>query len=524
MRFNKRLVVSFLTILFLLFSGSAVSAKVMWGNMELKQGQIGKVSILSNIMSVRITENGYVSPSHQLKKGGEFRVYSVRRASGVDYYGLGGGIFVEKTNKVKYTTPSKQKLAQLMQVKEKDNLIIDLNTKLDSLFVNGIKQSVPPEIINNSAYISLEPVVIGMGDKYTWNESYRTATIEKPRGQLIEITNGKNSILVDNKVQPFLANQKDAKSTMINGVIYVPVHFIKETLGYPTSIQEDKVIVGKAPTISMNPPKPSKFDKERMLNLLDDYGFVRSNQTLSYNDGRYETYVDVTQDNNMSVKIQGLVHTTNLPDKKVNLAKAKIVLEQIIPSGSERIFKIVEQTAQTGKHPDLTKEFKFDGYYTNVIFNAGGMEVSFSKVFPEPNVKPLSKGFDKDYILNYLDENGWARYGKTGASLNIFHEHAIETSSILVDLTLDKGTLDEGMYIVVKAWDGDYLVQDNIIPQKLKMALQLIFPTGHKHLYQVAESVAETGKHKDAGKVLKYDGFKVKVELKNEWMYVRFAK
>lgn len=524
MKNNKRIIASILTVLLLLLWTSSASAKVMWGKTELKQGQIGKVTILTDAIAVKLADNGYVSPSHILKKSGEFRVYTVRRASGIDYYGLGGGLFVEKTNKIKYETPSKRKLALLEQEKQKDNLVIDLNTQLDSLYVDGVKQSISPEIMNGYAYVSLQSVVAGMREKYSWDELARTATIEKTNGQSIQVTNGKNSILVDNKVKPFLANYQDVKPTMINGVVYVPVQFVRETLGYPITVREDSIIVGKAPSIPTVPSKPSSFDRENILGKLDDYGFIRSYQTLSYNDGRFQTYVDVTQDNNMSVKIQGLVHTTNLPDKNVSLSKAKIALDQIIPSGSDKIFKIVEQTARTGKHPDLTKEFTFDGFYTNVLFEAGGIDVTFSKVLPEPNVKPSLKVFDKESILKQLDDNGFARYAKTGASLNIFHEHATDTSSMLVDLTLDKGTIDEGMYIVVKAWDGAYLVQDNIIPQKLKLALQLIFPTGNKHLYQIAESVAETGTHKGAGKVLKYDGFKVKVELKHERMYIRFAK
>jgi len=46
MRITKTMIISSITVFMLLFSTSAASAAVMWGKTELKQGQLGKVTIV----------------------------------------------------------------------------------------------------------------------------------------------------------------------------------------------------------------------------------------------------------------------------------------------------------------------------------------------------------------------------------------------------------------------------------------------------------------------------------------------
>ena len=112
MRLKKTFIFSFFAAFMLVFSTSVAEAKVMWGKTELKQGQIGKVTILSDVRSNKIVNN--TTPlAKELKNGGEFRVYSYRVVGKNGYYGLGGGLFVQKSSKIKYETPSKRKLAQL---------------------------------------------------------------------------------------------------------------------------------------------------------------------------------------------------------------------------------------------------------------------------------------------------------------------------------------------------------------------------------------------------------------------------
>lgn len=81
--------------------------RVMWGKTELKQGQIGKVTILKNVQSYTLSSS--IKPAKLLLKDAEYRVYSYKNG----YYGLGGGLFVKKDSSVLYQTPSKAKLSLL---------------------------------------------------------------------------------------------------------------------------------------------------------------------------------------------------------------------------------------------------------------------------------------------------------------------------------------------------------------------------------------------------------------------------
>ncbi|TYS60567.1 hypothetical protein FZD47_20365 [Bacillus infantis] len=90
---------------------ASAATKVMWGKTELKRGQIGKVTILSDTKLVKI-ENRSISVIRTLKKGEEYRVYNYKNEHN-GLYGVGGGSFVQKTIEVKYETPSKKKLALL---------------------------------------------------------------------------------------------------------------------------------------------------------------------------------------------------------------------------------------------------------------------------------------------------------------------------------------------------------------------------------------------------------------------------
>ena len=88
--------------------------KVMWGKTELKIGQLGKVTILSNTNLVKLNSNGTLTTVRTLKQGEEYRVYSYKDNHG-GLYGVGAGYFVQKSSSIKYETPSKRKLALLAQ-------------------------------------------------------------------------------------------------------------------------------------------------------------------------------------------------------------------------------------------------------------------------------------------------------------------------------------------------------------------------------------------------------------------------
>ncbi len=106
-------------------SGGSVSAanpsKVMWDNMELKKGQIGRVTILKETSLLHIGKDPSVDGGavRALKPGEVYRVYSTKTPDGyVPMYAVGGEYYIIQNSTlngvhVKYETPSKAKLALL---------------------------------------------------------------------------------------------------------------------------------------------------------------------------------------------------------------------------------------------------------------------------------------------------------------------------------------------------------------------------------------------------------------------------
>lgn len=95
----------------------AAASQVMWGKTELRVGQIGKVTVVKDSHLVKLDNNGNLTTGRAVKKGEEFRVYSYKGQNG-GMYGVGGGSYLQKSNKVNYETPSKSKIALLKQMKE----------------------------------------------------------------------------------------------------------------------------------------------------------------------------------------------------------------------------------------------------------------------------------------------------------------------------------------------------------------------------------------------------------------------
>ncbi|GGA42835.1 hypothetical protein [Psychrobacillus lasiicapitis] len=103
-------------------SASATSiSNVMWGNMELKRGQIGRVTILKETFLMHIGKDPSVDGGavRALKPGEVYRVYSTKTPDGyVPMYAVGGEYYIIQNSTlngvhVKYETPSKAKLALL---------------------------------------------------------------------------------------------------------------------------------------------------------------------------------------------------------------------------------------------------------------------------------------------------------------------------------------------------------------------------------------------------------------------------
>ena len=98
------------------------AASVMWGKTELKLGQIGKVTVIADTVLSKLESDGSLSTVRTMKKGEEYRVYSYKSNHG-GLYGVGGGSFVPKSEKVKYETPSKSKLSLLKEISEYPQLV-----------------------------------------------------------------------------------------------------------------------------------------------------------------------------------------------------------------------------------------------------------------------------------------------------------------------------------------------------------------------------------------------------------------
>lgn len=84
--------------------------KVRWGVAELKQNQIGRLTMIKDTPLLK-ENNGEFSRARTLKKGEHYRIYGYKEIKGKGYYAVGAGHFVEMNPTfAKYETPAKNKL------------------------------------------------------------------------------------------------------------------------------------------------------------------------------------------------------------------------------------------------------------------------------------------------------------------------------------------------------------------------------------------------------------------------------
>ncbi|WP_308302649.1 anthrax toxin lethal factor-related metalloendopeptidase [Bacillus sp. UMB0728] len=99
---------AFLALLLCVSPDSNASASVLWDGMELKKGQIGRVTVNEPINLWKRSESGLVFV-RILKKGERYRVYRMDSAYG-GQFGLGGNLYITNIpERVKYETPSAEK-------------------------------------------------------------------------------------------------------------------------------------------------------------------------------------------------------------------------------------------------------------------------------------------------------------------------------------------------------------------------------------------------------------------------------
>lgn len=90
----------------------SVAKKVYWDGIELRKGQIGKITVNKPI-NIWKREGGKLKFSRVLNKGEQYRVYTYDSKFG-GQYGLGGGLFITNMKShITYKTPPKAKLAEL---------------------------------------------------------------------------------------------------------------------------------------------------------------------------------------------------------------------------------------------------------------------------------------------------------------------------------------------------------------------------------------------------------------------------
>lgn len=94
----------------------------MWDGIELKKGQIGRVTMTKSGFSIFKMENGKMVPARHVKKGEVFRVYGIYRDEYTTNYALGANLYAYRSShrkdgsneyfqkNLKYETPSKAKL------------------------------------------------------------------------------------------------------------------------------------------------------------------------------------------------------------------------------------------------------------------------------------------------------------------------------------------------------------------------------------------------------------------------------
>jgi len=147
----KRILLVFASlILFLtIYPEQSQAATVYWDGVELKKGQIGRVTVMKPINLWKRTASG-IEFERVLQPGEKYRVYRIDDLYG-GQYGVGGNLYITKIPKlVKYETPSasKKKLLDCGQACLVDSIVV-LPKEYNEASVNKIKNrlAVLPETL-----------------------------------------------------------------------------------------------------------------------------------------------------------------------------------------------------------------------------------------------------------------------------------------------------------------------------------------------------------------------------------------
>ncbi|MGF7049487.1 biopolymer transport protein ExbD [Paenibacillus sp. DS2015] len=93
------------------------SVSIPWGGILLKEGHIGKVTILKNTTTYIISGSNMKKTSSALKKGKEVGVFQMKKEKGVVFYKISDNLFVRGDASVKYETLPVSKRQELAKMK-----------------------------------------------------------------------------------------------------------------------------------------------------------------------------------------------------------------------------------------------------------------------------------------------------------------------------------------------------------------------------------------------------------------------
>ncbi|WP_059173212.1 MBL fold metallo-hydrolase [Bacillus sp. FJAT-27445] len=132
--------------------------KIWWDGIELKSGQIGRLTILKDTPLFKLDGDKKIF-SRTLKKGEFYRIYAFKPGM----LSVGGGYFVDRDSRVSYQTPSKTKLqavqcinggipapsvkAHFINVGQGDSILITL-TNGKNILVDGGKREYGDELVS----------------------------------------------------------------------------------------------------------------------------------------------------------------------------------------------------------------------------------------------------------------------------------------------------------------------------------------------------------------------------------------
>jgi hypothetical protein len=132
------------------------------------------------------------------------------------------------------------------------------------------------------------------------------------------------------------------------------------------------------------------------------------------------------------------------------------------------------------------------------------------KPAPKPAPKPITKSsivsFDRNAVMNKLTSNGFFRMNTYYATLNPFNPGGSGYTAVSLGLSDESN-----MVLEILAWTDPDMPEMNIIPGKVKLALQTMIPSGSDQIYNIVSQTAVSGRHSELNKVFTYDGLKTKV-------------